>query len=82
MIPRDLIRISPRHLPRVTARRVGSQHGLGALVSAFLRELGDHVTDRQGAGNVYLADAVVDMRSAATTDRSSVPIFAVPTWCQ
>jgi AraC-like DNA-binding protein len=71
MIPRGLLRISPRHLTHLTARRIGGQQGLGALVSALLRELGNHATDSHGAGNIYLADAVLDMLSAMFAERLS-----------
>jgi AraC-like DNA-binding protein len=71
MIPRDLIRLSPRHLSHVTARRIGGQHGLGALVSSFLRELGNPDTGMLQAGDVYLADAVLDMLAASFAERLS-----------
>ena len=71
MIPRGLLRISPRHLAHLTARRIGGRQGLGVLVSALLRELGNHATDSHGAGNIYLADAVLDMLSAMFAERLS-----------
>jgi AraC-like DNA-binding protein len=71
MIPRDLIRLSPRHLAHLTAQRIGGQQGLGALVSAFLRELGTHATENHHAGNIYLADAVLDMLAASFAERLS-----------
>jgi AraC-like DNA-binding protein len=71
MIPRGLLRISPRHLAHLTAQRIGGQQGLGALVSALLRQLGNHAADNHGAGNIYLADAVLDMLSAMFAERLS-----------
>jgi AraC-like DNA-binding protein len=71
MIPRDLIRLSPRRLALLTAQRVSGQQGLGALVSAFLRELGKHATEKHHGGNIYLADAVLDMLAASFAERLS-----------
>jgi AraC-like DNA-binding protein len=70
-IPRDAIRISPRDLPHVTVRRIGGQHGLGALVSAFLRQSSTYATHGGGTSDVYLADAILDMVSAAAAERLS-----------
>jgi AraC-like DNA-binding protein len=71
MIPRDLIRLSHRQLAHITAQRIGGQQGLGALVSAFLRELGKHATEKHHVGNIYLADAVLDMLAASFAERLS-----------
>jgi AraC-like DNA-binding protein len=55
----------------VTAQRIGGQQGVGALVSAFLRELGKPHAEMHHAGNVYLADAVLNMLAASFAERLS-----------
>jgi hypothetical protein len=46
------------------------------LVWAFLCEWGNHAADNDSAGNIYLADAVLDMLSATFAERllSETPI--------
>lgn len=71
MIPRDLIRLSPRHLAHLTGQRIGGRHGVGALASVFIRELGKHVAEKHRAGDIYLADAILDILAASFAERLS-----------
>jgi AraC-like DNA-binding protein len=71
MFPSRLIRLSPQRLTGLTARRMGSERGLEASVSAFLSELGTRLDSVNHCRNLYLADAVLDVLAASFTEQPS-----------
>ena len=69
ILPRQLVRIPPAQLSRLTARRFSSQEGAGALLAPFLVELGRQTTKEARPANIRLADAVFDMLEAALCEQ-------------
>jgi AraC-like DNA-binding protein len=71
MFPREMIRLAPQRLSGLTARRVSRQQGLAASVSPFLVELGKRVHSVNHSGELYLADAVLDMLASSFAEQLS-----------
>jgi AraC-like DNA-binding protein len=71
MFPSRLMRLSPQRLTRLTARRTGSRRGLEESASAFLTGLGTRLDSVNHCGNLYLADAVLDVLAASFTEQTS-----------
>jgi AraC-like DNA-binding protein len=71
MFPREMIRLAPHQLSRLTARRVSRRHGLAAAVSPFLVELGKRVHSLPHSGGLHLADAVLDMLASSFAEQLS-----------
>ena len=71
MFPSRLMRLSPQRITGLTARRMGSRRGLEASVSAFLTGLGTRLDSVNHCGNLYLADAVLDVLAASFTEQPS-----------
>jgi AraC-like DNA-binding protein len=71
MFPSRLMRLSSQRITGLTARRMGSRRGLEASVSAFLTELGTRLDGVNHCGNLYLADAVLDVLAASFAEQLS-----------
>jgi AraC-like DNA-binding protein len=71
MFSREMIRLSPQRLSGLTARRVGRQQGLATSVSPFLVELGKRLHSLNHSGELYLADAVLDMLASSFAEQLS-----------
>lgn len=69
MFPRNLLRLPPTHLARLTARRVSGRQGLGALVTPLLVELGRRLDVGELAANIHLADAILDLLAATFAEQ-------------
>lgn len=65
MFPRDALRIGSRDLTTVSARRIRSDRGVGALVSPFLAGLRRGLVDDSLPTTPVMEDAVLDLLSAA-----------------
>lgn len=61
MLPRTQLRLPDNKIRGITARRVPGSHGVGALLSAFLRQLASQLDELEGQGSVRLADNIVDL---------------------
>jgi AraC-like DNA-binding protein len=59
--PRTLLPLPPQELTRLTAIRVGGQHGIGALVSSLVCHLYDHLDDYDATDRVRLSTALTDL---------------------
>jgi AraC-like DNA-binding protein len=69
MFPRKLLRLPPARLAQLTARRVPGGHGLGALVSPLLVELGRRLAAGNLTGGIQLSDAIMDMFAASFAEQ-------------
>ena len=67
-VPRELLGQEEGDLQRLTARTVRPGHGLGALVSPFLRRLADAVDGCAAPVAENLARGAVDLLAATATD--------------
>ena len=68
MFPREELRIDPRELTTVAARRIEGGHGVGALVSPFLHTLRCNAFDGTLPAIPMLEHAVLDLMCAALDD--------------
>lgn len=72
MFPRELLRIPSSGIAELTARRISGRQGIGALVSPFVKELGDRVFDTSPEVTVHLHDAVLDVLAAAFAEQLKI----------
>jgi AraC-like DNA-binding protein len=71
IVPHAALRLPATRLAELTAQRFSGRQGLGALVSQFLIRLGAQIASGHHAGNMMLADTVLDMLTAAFVERLS-----------
>ncbi|MFD6061349.1 AraC-like ligand-binding domain-containing protein [Rhodococcus wratislaviensis] len=72
MFPRELLRVPPNGIAELTARRISGRQGLGAMVSPFVKGLGDQVFDASPEVAVHLNDAVLDLLAAAFAEQLQI----------
>lgn len=65
MFPRELLRLTPRALHAVSARRIRGGSGMGALVSSFLKNLHHAASLDTVASTPNFEDGVIDLVIAA-----------------
>ncbi|MBV9747789.1 MAG: helix-turn-helix domain-containing protein [Acetobacteraceae bacterium] len=61
MFPRPLLHLSPQFMMELTARRLPGTHGVGALTSALLGSLADHMEQIPASASQQLADTIIDL---------------------
>ena len=69
MFPVEALRFDRGRLRSVTASRFSGRHGLGGIVSGFLRSLSDALDEDALTNRLPLADAVFDLLTAALGER-------------
>ncbi|MCV7408545.1 helix-turn-helix domain-containing protein [Mycobacterium florentinum] len=69
ILPRQLVRIPPAQLSRLTARRFDGRVGAGALLAPFLVELGRQTIKEPQTASIRLADALFDMLEASLCEQ-------------
>jgi AraC-like DNA-binding protein len=68
MFPRDMWQIRDTTLMEATARRICGQRGVGGLISPLLRSMPAALLRDDLAHNIHVADALLDLVSAAVAD--------------
>jgi AraC-like DNA-binding protein len=70
--PRTLLPLPPQQLTRLTAVRIGGQHGLGALVSSLAIHMHSHLDDYDPADRTRLSTALTDLLAVGLAGRLDV----------
>jgi AraC-like DNA-binding protein len=68
-MPREVLRLKPENLSKMTAHRIPADVGLGAVVSPFLRNLFDRMQRHDFTPSIQLADVVLDLLSASLAEQ-------------
>jgi AraC-like DNA-binding protein len=69
MFSREMLRLSPSQLQRLTTRRISGQEGLGFLVSQYLISLGRQLDTGVCYASWHLAEATLDLLAASFAER-------------
>lgn len=69
MFSRDILRLSPAQLQRLTTQRISGQEGLGFLVSQYLISLGQRLDTGVRYAAWHLAEATLDLLAASFAER-------------
>ncbi|MEV4974762.1 helix-turn-helix domain-containing protein [Streptomyces scopuliridis] len=73
MVPRPLLPVRPETLAQVTARRIPTHEGVGAVVFPFLRSLGEQDRDCVGLAARSLMDGTLSLLTALVLEKLDRP---------
>ena len=79
MLPRQQLRLPDNKIREITARRVLGGHGVGALLSALLRQLANQLDELDRQGSVRLADNIVDLLATVYAEELDLTAPGAPT---
>jgi AraC-like DNA-binding protein len=77
MFPRPLLRLSPQSMADLTARRLPGSQGVGALTSALLVSLADHLEQIPQSSAEQLAGSILDLTATLLSAESGAHSAAV-----
>ncbi|EKX60363.1 helix-turn-helix domain-containing protein [Streptomyces ipomoeae] len=78
LLPRPMLPVRPEALRDLTARRIGAEDGVGAVVAPFLRSLSQQARDCTGPASRSLMDGTVSLVTALVTERLALSAPTAP----
>jgi AraC-like DNA-binding protein len=78
MFPRHLVALPPELVGEMTAVRVSGSDGLGAVVTPYLAQLGDHLEQLTGPTGARLTHSALDLITTVFTHQLGVDNVVVP----